>query len=560
MRPATAAVILLAVYVAFGFVKEPRAHMVTDTGMRVATIRTMERNGGIAPDVGYWAQRWDPNGRAHPLAATRTERAWTGVGTLPTLYVERALLHLAGIRGALLVPMLGSVLTALGAWYLARRTIAPMWVFWIVGLGSPVAVYALDLWDHAIGLALMTWGIALLLDCGAARERIRRWPRAVGAGMLLGSAMTLRTEAAVFSLAALGVVGLGLLVKRRPKRAVAVGILFVVAFLVPLQFNQALEQRALGAVMRPAGGLTRGTPPRNVFHDAWRRVDNAVLTTIGLRAYGTTEILVTGTVLVGLLALAMRRARADDHLAKVALVGVVLLYAAAGTQGFGFVPSLFAAAPIALVGALATARVIRGATGWRALRPMLAIALLALPMVWLVSPTDGAAPQWGGRYLLMSGVLLTPIGVVALWSLPHWFRRCLVGLAIAVTVFGVSSLLARTHRVATFMERIERRPEQVLVSTEGYLWREGGSFYTPDRRWLIAPGGEAGVSRAASIVRRAGYETFALVEVEWAAKRVSVPGFCAIGRSDRLDFLGSSARVTSYRAAPRCGSDPPAAG
>lgn len=555
-RPATAALILLAVYIVLGLMKEPRAHMSTDTGMRAATILTMERNGGLAPDVEYWAQRWDSDGTAHPLAAGRMERAWTGVGTLPTLYVERALLHLGGTRGPLLVPILGSVLTALGAWYLARRAqpnhSPPVAVFWIVGLGSPAAVYALDLWDHAIGLGMMTWGIAFLLDCRAPHEKLRWWPRAVGAGLLLGAAMTLRAEVAVFSMVTLGVVGLGLLAKGRPKRALAVGALFALAFLVPILLNQALEQRAVGAVMRPTGGFSRGTPPGNVLDGVELRVDNAVLTTFGMRAYNTSGVLVTAAALVGFLVLALRRARAGDHLAKLAMAGVVFLYGAASVQGFGFIPSLFAAAPIALIGVLGVFRTFGSSVDWRSFRPHVAIALLSLPLVWLTSPTDGAAPQWGGRYVLMSGVLLTPVGIAALWPSPRWLRRCVVGLTVAVTVFGVSFLFVRTHRVAAFMERIERRPEQVLVSTEGFLWREGGSFYEPDRRWLIANGGSAGVANTASIVRRAGYETFALIEVRWSARRVSVPGFCAVGRSDRLDFLGHSTRVTSYQASDRC--------
>ncbi len=46
-RPATAALILFGVYLVLGLIKEPRAHMATDTGMRAATIRVMDENGGI---------------------------------------------------------------------------------------------------------------------------------------------------------------------------------------------------------------------------------------------------------------------------------------------------------------------------------------------------------------------------------------------------------------------------------------------------------------------------------------------------------------------------------
>lgn len=546
-RPVTAALILMAVYLVLGLVKEPRAHMVTDTGMRAATIRTMELNGGLAPDVGYWAERWDPEGRAHPLLAQRTERGWVGVGTLPTLYVERALFHLWGIRGALLVPMLGSVLCALGAWYLARSiAVDSAWaVFWIVGLGSPVALYAIDLWDHAIGLGMMTWGIALLLDCRDPDTKTRWWLRAAGGGLLIGAAMTLRAEVAVFGAVSLVVVGAALLAMRRPTRALAVGGLFTLAFLVPIGLNQLLEQRALGKVLRPSGGLERGTPVRNIMDNSDVRLENAFITTLALGSSLTGPEVVVAGALPALLILAIRKARAKDHLAKVAMAGAVVIYMALGLSGFGFVPSLFVTTPVALVGVLA---------GWRKpnVRPFLAIAVLALPLVWLTSPTDGAAPQWGGRYVLMSGMLLTPVGVAALWSFPRWLRLSLVGLAVAVTMFGMSWLFVRTNRVAGFMEKLEHRPEQVLVSTEGYLWREGGSFYNPQRRWLVARSPGDDVSRASGIIRSSGFETFALVEAGWTYEVVSVPGFCTVGRSDRLDFLGSNVRVTSYRASDDC--------
>ena len=455
-RPATAALILFGIYLVLGLIKEPRAHMATDTGMRAATIRVMDENGGISPDVGYWAEPWDPEGRAHPLLAQRTERAWVGVGTLPTLYVERAFFHLWGNRGALLVSMLGSTLCALGVWYLGREfTAGPAWAaFWIVGLGSPVAVYALDLWDHALGLGLMTWGVALLLDCRhqSARERWRaRWrARAAGGGLLLGAAMTLRAEVAVFAAVTLAIVVVGLLAAKRPARAAAVGLVFALAFLVPVGLNQLLEERAVGQVVRPQGGLARRTPVREIGTSLDVRVENAFITTLAVQDPPKREIVVVSMMLVAFLALAIHRAREPDHLAKIAMIGVRAVYAAVALSGWGFVPSLFVATPIALVGVLG---------GWteRSLRLLLAIALLSLPLVWLSSPADGAAPQWGGRYLLMSGVLLTPAGVAALWSFPAWMRRLLVGLAVAVTMLGVSWLFVRTNRVASLMDKLEVR-------------------------------------------------------------------------------------------------------
>src|SRR5207247_5147940 len=141
--------------------------------------------------------------------------------TLPALYLAYPLFRAGGYRAALLVPMLGSVLAALAARALARRLGASEgtgWLaFWAVGLTSPLTIYALDFWEHSLGVALMAWGVVVLLDA------VGRWPRAMAAGALFGAAATIRTEAFVFGAVALALVGLRGLVGglRTPARAIA---------------------------------------------------------------------------------------------------------------------------------------------------------------------------------------------------------------------------------------------------------------------------------------------------------------------------------------------------
>ena len=88
--------------------------------------------------------------------------------------MARPLWSLGGYRGALLLPMLGGVATALAARALARRLApaasrarAEAASFWLVGLASPVAIYALDLWEHTLGLAAMAWAVVLLVDAAS---------------------------------------------------------------------------------------------------------------------------------------------------------------------------------------------------------------------------------------------------------------------------------------------------------------------------------------------------------------------------------------------------------
>jgi hypothetical protein len=43
------------VYVALSFANDPHGSLGTDTGGKTATLVTMNRNGNLDPDVGYWA-------------------------------------------------------------------------------------------------------------------------------------------------------------------------------------------------------------------------------------------------------------------------------------------------------------------------------------------------------------------------------------------------------------------------------------------------------------------------------------------------------------------------
>ncbi len=66
------------------------------------------------------------------------------------------------------------------------------------------------------------------------------------------------------------------------------------------------------------------------------------------------------------------------------------------------------------------------------------VALTSTLLIWMFSFVGAAGPQWGGRYLLAPTLLLTALGVVALDATPAPLRRFVIGLAVAVTVFGLS--------------------------------------------------------------------------------------------------------------------------
>jgi hypothetical protein len=96
-RPAVGAIVLLVTYGALSFLNDPQGYLGTDTGAKVATLEVMDANGRLDPDVGYWAERWDPTGELHPLYQTSKHGSrWIAVTTLPMLYAAYPLYRLGG--------------------------------------------------------------------------------------------------------------------------------------------------------------------------------------------------------------------------------------------------------------------------------------------------------------------------------------------------------------------------------------------------------------------------------------------------------------------------------
>jgi hypothetical protein len=178
------------------------------------------------------------------------------------------------------------------------------------------------------------------------------------------------------------------------------------------------------------------------------------------------------------------------------------IYLARFAQGWGFVPGLLIASPFAAVGAL---------LAWRGpqLRLVGLIAFAALPVAWYAQYQGGADPQWGGRYLLTSGALLAVAGCVALRD----HRRAFIAvtaLAAVTTLAGVGWLSVRSNTIADGMETIVGRHDQLVISRQTHMLREGGAFYDVDQRWLTATTPDT-LREAVTIARRAGVTEFALV-------------------------------------------------
>jgi hypothetical protein len=547
--PWTAGALLLVAYGILSLFNDPRAFLGTDTGGKVATLAAMSAHHTLKPDVGYWAAHWDPAGRVHPLWYTsHYPGVWLQLSTLPMTYAALPLYRLGGYRAALLLPMLGGVATAFVARGLARRVRPGTdgWLaFWLVGLASPITIYALDFWEHTLGVACMAGAVLALLnalDAVPAEGPVRRrhlvvW--AVAAGLLLGAATTMRTEAFVYAAVATAVICLVMVGRRRLVAAVATGAAAVIGALVPFLANAALEHAVLGTAVR--AGREQGTAAAPGLGGLAARAREAVVMFGSLQPALDNGAIALSIGLVGLLVYLVARAsrRGDQGPAKVAAGVVIAVYLARLASDLGFVPGLMAATPIAAVGLT---------LGWRKGqgRPVTIIAVASLPVVWAFDSLGGVPPQWAGRYILTTGTLLMAVGVACLPDVARWARRFLVLLAVAVTVFGLAWMSQRTHQMASAQAKLAARPEPVLVSGIAHLVREGGSFYA-DHRWLTAQG-HKDQQYAANVVADAGYDEFGLVTLkpEHATAPPTFTGWAAGATHTVPLFTGIDLEVIDY--------------
>ncbi|MEX2099921.1 MAG: hypothetical protein WEB19_00765 [Acidimicrobiia bacterium] len=539
---AVAALALLAMYMTLSFLDDTRGTLGSDSGAKVATLRVMGQRNTFDPDIGYWAEKLDPRGRLHPMyASVHIDDRWIGVTTVPMLVVVHPLYELGGMRAALLVPMLGGVLAALAARALARRLGdgGGWWAFWAVGLATPIAVYALDFWEHSLGVAAMVWAVVFVLDVIDGRAG---WRGALAAGALFGLAATMRTEALVYALVAVGTVWLELGRSRvAGTRAAAVARVGAMGTGIAgvLVANELLERLIIGDGFRSgrasatAGGAAGGIT---------KRIEEALTTMVGLTRFPNAGEWVLGVVLVialGVVAWGMTRddARAR-RVATVAGATAVFIYLLRFATGLGFVPGMLTASPLAVAGIL----LWRDGRG----RRMVGLAVAALPIVWVFQYSGGAGPQWGGRYVLVTGTLLAIAGVIALRS----YGRIVFGLffvaGLAVTACGIAWTSARSHAVADAMERLESRRDEVLVSRERFLLREGGAFYEPDQRWLTAPS-DRERRRAFEVAAEAGFHEVRLIQAPERPIPQSVAGFSRQA-TERIDFFPNTpVNVITYR-------------
>ena len=175
-------------------------------------------------------------------------------------------------------------------------------------------------------------------------------------------------------------------------------------------------------------------------------------------------------------------------------------------------------------------------------------AVAAILLVWITQYTTNVVPQWSGRYVLASGVFLIVLGLRQ--TVPLGARRTLIGLSVAVTMFGLLWTGQRTRDVADFFAAIDAQQNDVVISRDTNLLREAGAAVV-GRQWLNAESSDD-VATTFAIARRAQASTVLLIQRDDQAD-ITVPAcFVDEGRERRRFLPNAEFTLITFRVIGDC--------
>ena len=511
--------LLVAAAVLVGWLGDIRVGSGSDAGGKLATARVMADRSTCDPDIGWWASDVDPDGDLHQIVKTivvgdRYVQATSPAYQCLVMPLQQAL----GPWGPVAVSIAGAVAAALAAAAIARRLGADATgqaaAFVLVGIAGPVFHYATDVWEHAPALGLFLAGVALVLDPPTPR-------RAGLAGLCFGVTFVLRAELVVY-VGVLAVVGLAIAEVRRrwvatPRSLLAGGVGAAAVVVANLVLERVLLDTALRAE-RGSNAIETSTGGGELGE----RVRTAFVTGVGFLASDDAADLVLGAAVVLVVLLAARK------LATPAERYATALPAARWAYGTGFVPGVFPAAPLALAGV------------WQARRSaehrwLVVSSLAAMPAVWILQWPGLLVAQWGGRYLLATGALLTVVACSARLT------RSLAPLLVACAAVGLLSAVwhvQRTNGIGHVIDAVEDVPaDTVVVTFDVNLGREAGGTYG-DVRWLAVENA-AEADLAADVVAAHQPDHLTVVHREGQDQPDLFPGYTRTATEER-DELGNT--------------------
>ncbi|MBX3056482.1 MAG: glycosyltransferase family 39 protein [Anaerolineae bacterium] len=467
-----------------GYLATTRTFLLSDVGLRFWQVRALLDNGGQSLAVTYPGQVYDPNLQHIPFYfAYALVDGQIFLNITPFVPLAAAGFYmLLGEVGLVIVPVLGTVLTAVAVYLLLRLTNvsgAVGW-FWVTAVGTPLFFYALELWDHTPAVACAAWAVY-----GVSRAVVReRWQPAFWGGVALGVGLGQRPEMYVFALA----LGLAALVMLWPRRTTAVVLaLGALAGAAPLWLWQyQWVGHPLGMALA-TNLLGYGVPdnyafePENVLYNPAITLGRLL---IAIQARSIPTFLAGLLVLVGIVVLILALRQDKWRTSRLLLFGLALCLA-----GYGMYVWV-ALRPAALHGLITTLPIIAFSLAYvpaevdnGRYRPIyrfiMAAALLFLGFMLFLWPTSGGL-QWGARYLLPITPLLVYLAAYAYQAYTavadettaatlRWTLRGLVGIGVLIQLAGLWVQVGEHRLAGELQASIEALPAEVVLTNGPFM-------------------------------------------------------------------------------------------
>lgn len=456
-----------------------------DTGLRLLQVLELVDNRWQTFAVSYPGRFLDPELQHVPFYYAYVvlgEDIFLKISALFPLLAS-LLYAVTGRLGLIILPVLGTVMSALAVTLLARlaRLTFPVHALWISPIGTPLLFYSLELWDHSFVTAFAIWAVYFL-----ARGLVDSDGRSIlVSGGLAAVAWSQRPEFAFLTTA----LGISLLVfaSERLQSAlqfaagnVAVATPLAIAnniwFGNPLGIMYASRFFDYGVPQEYAYmPYSDGPPLTRSFHVG------RMLTYIESRDPVTFGATLLGLVAILLIVFALRVPRWRRR--SVLLAGFVV---AALSYALWLAPM----SHIAVTGILPTFPLLAfslaiveeegEASPPRRVYHVVSVAtLLFLASMLLVFPSFGGT-QWGSRYFLPAYPLLAFMAVYAYEKYRQRFETTLqfslrllffglVAASVIVQLAGVRVLLRTHRRQAVLREGLRDLPADVILTNSPFL-------------------------------------------------------------------------------------------
>ncbi|MDR5696547.1 MAG: hypothetical protein QN135_02380 [Armatimonadota bacterium] len=470
------AVVLAGVWTLF---LKYESHWSVDSAIRELMIKRVAEGGLAGLTVPNLAAEVDPEGRFFPRFFFVGREDGYRFAFQPLIAVLGAVPYgLLGRAGLPAIPLLGALalgwVTALGAQRIRPESAAPAAALLL--LATPVALYAVTLWDHLPSVAMLTGGTYLIWRHGL--ESAPRLGEVAAGGFLIGAALLFRNEAYAYGLA-VAVAWVVSAPRAKASGLVALVVGFAAGWALNAGWNRVVfgdpfGPKAVAVAAQQVGALRDPEIGGFVTSRLWKLYLFVIAPDFQQRA--TVDVLAgmaafaTIALAAGLLSTRHPERRLGPVAASLWLVALATIWVLGAR---GQVTGFFWVAPY-----LVMAFVYRPASPLRRFLWVVGLVFAAL----VIGTASQGGYQWGPRYLLA-------VYPIALWlALDGWFaasdgfRR---GVRVPVTVLVVLAGLAQAAGVdhadtgawqgsAVVQALRTARTEYVATGVEGFAW-----FFAP---------------------------------------------------------------------------------